>query len=132
MELHSDRTLTTQGVKTVESIIQSLSTTHSYTIVHNFCKRIEQLKSPLYLVLKEANRKFWTLRRRKTCKFLYCSIKVEQINYTTLSILVITNIFVSAIESFSVLLLDSWSGHSCKPARIYTKKKDKDIRMLTI
>jgi len=34
LELHSGRTLTTQGVKTVESIAQSLSaTTHSYTIM---------------------------------------------------------------------------------------------------
>jgi len=123
LELHSDRTLTMQGVKTVESIIQSLSTTHSYTIVHNFCKRIEQLKSPLYLVLKEANRKFWTLRRRKTCKFLYCSIKVKQINYTTLSILVITNVFVSAIGSFSVLLLDSWSGHYPASLQEFMPKK---------
>lgn len=61
LEIHSGRTLTTQGVKTVESIVQSQSaTTHSYTIMPTISDNLAngQLHSPLYLILKEASGNF--------------------------------------------------------------------------
>ena len=47
--------MTTQGIKTVEAIVQSQSAiTHSYTIMPTISAS-GQLLSPLYLVLKEAS-----------------------------------------------------------------------------
>jgi len=58
LEIHSGRTLITQGVKTVETIVQSQSAiTHNYTIMP-IISASGQLPSPLYLVLKEANGSF--------------------------------------------------------------------------
>ena len=55
MEIHSGRTLTTQGIKTVETVVQSQSAiTHSYTIMPTISAS-GQLQSPLYLILKEVN-----------------------------------------------------------------------------
>lgn len=53
LEVHSGRTLTSAGVKTVEAMAQSVnSTTHSYTIMPTVTAG-GQLLSPLYIVLKE-------------------------------------------------------------------------------
>lgn len=43
-----------------------------------------------------------------------------------------TNVFLPVSGSFSVLLLDSWTGHC--PARLqeFTPSQDKDVRILTI
>jgi len=49
LEIHSGRTLTTQDVKTVETVIQSQSAiTHSYTIMPTISAS-GQLLSPFYL-----------------------------------------------------------------------------------
>jgi len=51
-EIYSGRTLTTQGVKTVETIVQSQSAImHSYTIMPTISAS-EQVLSPFYLVKK--------------------------------------------------------------------------------
>jgi len=58
LEIHSGRTLTTQGVKTVETVIQSQSAiTHNYTIMSTISAS-GQLLSPLHLVLKETSGSF--------------------------------------------------------------------------
>ncbi|EZA55677.1 hypothetical protein X777_04186 [Ooceraea biroi] len=57
-EIHSRRTLTKSGVKTVEAMIQSISsTTHSYTIMP-IISASGRLLSPLYIVLKESTGTF--------------------------------------------------------------------------
>lgn len=53
MEIHS---LTTQGIKTVETIVQS-AITHNYTIMP-IISASGQLQSPLYLILKEVGGSF--------------------------------------------------------------------------
>jgi len=58
LKIHSDRTLTTQDVKTVETVVQSQSAiTNSYTIMPAISAS-GQLLSPLYLVLKETSGSF--------------------------------------------------------------------------
>jgi len=42
-----------------------------------------------------------------------------------------TNVFLPATGSFSVLLLNSWSGH-CPASLQEFMSKDKDVRILTI
>lgn len=58
LEIHSGRTLTEKGEKTVECVVQSVSsTTHSYTIVPTINAE-GKLFSPLFLVLKESKDEF--------------------------------------------------------------------------
>jgi len=134
LELHSGRTLTTQGVKTVESIAQSLSaTTHSYTIMP-IISASGQLKSPLYLVLKEASGNFGP--RVEESLFRPANVYVAASKSGKLTTQHFqswfTNVFVPVTGSFSVLLLDSWSGHCPASLQEFIPKKDKDIRILTI
>lgn len=58
LEIHSGRSLSHQGVKTVERVVQSVSsTTHSYTI-QPIISCSGNLLSPLFIVLKEADGRF--------------------------------------------------------------------------
>jgi len=64
LEIHSGRTLTTQGVKTVETVVQSQSAiTHSYTIMPTISAS-RQLLSPSFFGTERNQWKFWTTRRR--------------------------------------------------------------------
>lgn len=58
LELHSGRTLTEEGTKTVQCVVQSVSsTTHSYTILPTI-NAAGKLLSPLFIVLKEMKDEF--------------------------------------------------------------------------
>lgn len=58
LEIHSGRSLSNQGEKKIERVVQSISsTTHSYTI-QPIISCNGNLLSPLFIVLKEANGKF--------------------------------------------------------------------------
>lgn len=58
LEIHSGRTLATEGTKKIECIVQSISsTTHSYTIQPTINAN-GKLLSPLFIVLKEAKGEF--------------------------------------------------------------------------
>jgi len=58
LEIHSGRTLAKSGTKTVEAMVQSVSsTTHSYTIIL-IISASGSLLSPLYIVLKESTETF--------------------------------------------------------------------------
>jgi len=134
LELHSGRTLTTQGIKTVESVVQSPSaTTHSYTIMP-IISASGQLKSPLYVVLKEASGSFGP--RVEETLFRPANVFVAASKSGKLTTQHFqswfTNVFVPATGSFSVLLLDSWSGHCPASLQEFMPKKDKNIRILTI
>jgi len=96
LEIHSGRTLTTQDVKTVETVIQSqLAITHSYTIMPTISAN-RQLLLALYLVVKETSGSFG-LRVEETlfrpANVFYRSIKIRRINCTTLSVLIYKFIF---------------------------------------
>lgn len=58
LEIHSGRTLATEGEKQIECVVQSISsTTHSYTI-QPLISGDGKLLSPLFIVLKEQSGKF--------------------------------------------------------------------------
>ena len=58
LEIHSGRTLTHCGEKTVEACVQSVSLiTHSYTILLTV-STCDQLLSPLFMVLKQTSGEF--------------------------------------------------------------------------
>jgi len=58
LEIHSGRSLSHQGIRKVQRVVQSLaSTTHSYTI-QPIISCDGNLLSPLFIVLKEANGRF--------------------------------------------------------------------------
>jgi len=66
LEIHSGRSLSHQGIKKVQRVVQSLATTtHSYTI-QAIISCDGNLLSPLFNVLKEANGRFGP-REKKIC-----------------------------------------------------------------
>lgn len=133
MEIHSGRTLTIQGVKKVKTAIQLLSAiTHSYTIMP-IISASGQLQSPLYLVLKEASESFGPIVEQTLFRpeniFMAASKSGKLTTQHFQSWF--TNVFVPTAETFSVLLLDSWTGH-CPASLQELMPKDKDVRILTI
>jgi len=105
--------LTTQGVKTVENIVQSQSaTTHSYTIMPTISAN-GQLHSPLYLVLKEASGNFGPRVEETLFRPSNVFIAASKSGKLTRQHFQFwfTNVFLPSTGSFSVLLLDSWTGH---------------------
>ncbi|XP_076670748.1 uncharacterized protein LOC143370037 [Andrena cerasifolii] len=111
LEIHSGRTLTHRGEKTIEASVQSVSSiTHSYTILPR-CP--SQLLSPLFMVLKETTGEFGP-RVEKTLfrpanVFLTASKSGKLTSYHFN--IWLTEVFLPKTGSQSVLLLDSWSGH---------------------
>ena len=133
LEIHSGRTLTTQGVKTVETLIQSTSAiTHSYTIMP-IVSADGKLQSPLYLVLKEVSGNFGP--RVEETLFRPANIYIAASKSGKLTgehfQSWFTNVFLPISGSFSVLLLDSWTGH-CPTTLQEFMPSDKDVRILTI
>jgi len=134
LEIHSGRTLTIQGVKTVETIVQSQSAiTHSYTIMPTISAS-GQLQSPLYLVLKEASGSFGPRVEETLFRPANIFIAASKSGKLTTQHFQswFTNVFLPATGSFSVLLIDSWSGHCPESLQEFMPSKDKDIRILTI
>jgi len=125
LEVHSGRTLTTQGVKTIETVVQS-AITHSYTIMSTISAS-EQLLSPLYLVLKETNRNFGPRVEETLFRPANVFIAASKSGKLTKTVLVLVYklVFLPVTGSFSVLLLDSWSGH-CPASLQEFMPKDKD------
>lgn len=134
LEIHSGRTLTTQGVKTVETVVQSQSAiTHSYTIMPTISAN-GQLQSPLYLVLKEASGIFGPRVEETLFRPANVFIAASKSGKLTGQHFEswFTNVFLPATGSFSVLLLDSWSGHCPANLQELISSTDKDVRILTI
>ena len=116
LEIHSGRSLSAIGTKTVEAVVQSLSSiTHSYTIMPTISSN-GRLLSPLFLVLKETTGQFGP----NVQKTLFRPINVY-ISASTSGKLTsqhfkdwFTDVFIPNTNAESVLLLDSWSGHCPK------------------
>lgn len=68
LEIHSKRTLTEEGTKKVECVVQSISaTTHSYTIQPTI-NAAGKLLSPLFLVMKETKDEFGPIIQKNLFK----------------------------------------------------------------
>ena len=133
LEIHSGRTLCYKGIKNVENIVQSVSsTTHSYTIQPTISAE-GQLMSPLFIVLKEAHGQFGP----KVMKTLFKpeNIYVEASASGKLSKelfqIWIQNVFLIHSGNSPILLLDSWSGQ-CENAVKEALPKESNLILKTI
>ncbi|XP_015434023.1 PREDICTED: uncharacterized protein LOC107189858 [Dufourea novaeangliae] len=133
LEIHSGRTLSYRGVKTIEASVQSVSsTTHSYTILPTISAS-GQLLSPLFMVLKETNGEF--VPRVQENLFRSANVFVTASKSGKLTShhfnIWLTEVFLPKTGSQSVLLLDSWSGH-CPSSFQQSIPADIDLIALTI
>ncbi|XP_076544512.1 LOW QUALITY PROTEIN: uncharacterized protein LOC143305331 [Osmia lignaria lignaria] len=133
LELHSGRTLAAKGSKTIEVVVQSISsTTHSYTIQPTVSAN-GKLLSPLYIVLKESSGQFGP--RVKESLFNAPNVHVSASKSGKLISehfkTWFTEIFLTNVGSRSVRLLDSWSGH-CPNVLQNLVPEGKEVLFLTI
>ncbi|XP_011684673.1 PREDICTED: uncharacterized protein LOC105448012 [Wasmannia auropunctata] len=112
LKLHSGRTLANIGLKKVEALVQSISTTHGYSIMP-IISADGRLLSPLYIVLKESTGTFGprvleTLFRPVNI-YIEASIsgKLTSEHFKTW----FSEVYLPNTGRKSMLLLDSWTGH---------------------
>ncbi|XP_015119541.1 uncharacterized protein LOC107042852 [Diachasma alloeum] len=124
LEIHSGRTLTEEDNKQVARTIQSIpSTTHSYTI---------QPTISLFLVLKEPSGTFGPIVEQNVFRpsnvFVTAS-KSERLTseYFNTSL---KEVFFPNVESKSLLLIDSWSGHCPETVQQATRRNEELLAML--
>ncbi|XP_071050604.1 uncharacterized protein [Onthophagus taurus] len=113
LEFHSGRTLSDLGVKTVESVVQSVSsTTHSYTI-QPVISADGKLLSPLFIVLKEPSGSFGPRVANTMFKADNIYVLASKSGKLTSEHMKnwLQNVYFPNTGSKSLLLLDSWSGH---------------------
>jgi len=128
LEIHSGRT---QGVKTVETVVQSQSAiTHNYTIMSTISAS-GQLLSLLYLILKKTSGSFGPRVEEALFRPANVFIAASKSGKLTTQHFQswFTSVFLPTTGSFTVLLLDSWSGH-CPTNLQEFMPKDKDVRIL--
>ncbi|XP_029174619.1 uncharacterized protein LOC114943203 isoform X1 [Nylanderia fulva] len=133
LEIHSGRTLTNMGVKTVEATVQSLSSiSHSYTIMP-IISADGYLLSPLYIVLKETTGSFEP--RVEETLFRPANVYIAASKSGKLTTQHFKNWFLEVYlpntKEKSLLLLDSWTDH-CPEQLIELVPKDKQVNILTI
>ncbi|XP_076545224.1 LOW QUALITY PROTEIN: uncharacterized protein LOC143305442 [Osmia lignaria lignaria] len=137
LEIHSGRTLSYRAVKTIEASVQSVSsTTHSYTILPTISAS-SQLLSPLFMVLKEANREFGPKVQEnlfrsplQSVNVIITASKFGKLTSHHFNIW-LTEVFLPKTGSQRVLLLYSWSGH-CPSTFQQSIPTDKELIALTI
>ncbi|XP_071572277.1 uncharacterized protein [Temnothorax nylanderi] len=113
LEIHSGRSLDNQGVKTVERVVQSVSsTTHSYTI-QPIISCNGKLLSPLFIVLKEVTGRFGPRVEENLFKPTNVIVKASKSGKLTSDYfkMWLEEAYFPNIGSSSVLLIDSWTGH---------------------
>ncbi|XP_071581536.1 uncharacterized protein [Temnothorax nylanderi] len=113
LEIHSGRSLDNQGVKTVERVVQSVSsTTHSYTI-QPIISCNGKLLSPLFIVLKEVTGRFGPRVEENLFKPRNVIVKASKSGKLTSDHfkMWLEEAYFPNIGSSSVLLIDSWTGH---------------------
>ncbi|XP_076165796.1 uncharacterized protein LOC143145892 [Ptiloglossa arizonensis] len=133
LEIHSGRTLSYRGRKTIEASVQSVSsTTHSYTILPTISAS-GHLLSPLFMVLKETSGEFGP--RVEESLFRPANVYVTASKSGKLTShhfnIWLKEVFLPKTGLQSVLLLDSWSGH-CPSTFQQSIPADKELITLTI
>jgi len=106
LEIHSGKILTTQDVKTVETVVQSQSAiTHNYTIMPTIFTN-GQLLLPLYLVLKETSGSFGSRVEETLFRPANVFIAASKSGKLTTQHFQswFTNVFLPATGSFSVII----------------------------
>lgn len=133
LEMHSGRTLTYRGSKTVESVVQSVSsTTHSYTIQPTISAD-GKLLSPLFLVLKEQTGEFGPRVSEGLFRPSNVFIEASKSGKLTSELLQtwLEEVFFPNVGNSSLLLLDSWSGQ-CNRTVLQVVPQNKHFDLMTI
>jgi len=133
LEIHSGRTLAKSGVKTVEAIVQSVSsTTHSYTIMP-IISASGRLLSPLYIVLKESTGTFGPRVQETLFRPVNIYIQASKSGKLTSEHFKtwFSEVYLPNTGRKSMLLLDSWTGH-CPRQLEQLIPQDKEVKFLTI
>ncbi|XP_025160400.1 uncharacterized protein LOC112589848 [Harpegnathos saltator] len=113
LEIHSGRSLSNEGEKKTERVVQSISsTTHSYTI-QPIISCDGKLLSPLFIVLKEIHGRFGPRVEENLFKPINVIAKTSKSGKMTSDHfkMWLEEAYFPNIGSNSVLLIDSWTGH---------------------
>ena len=113
LEIHSGRTLAKLGVKTVETTIQSVSsTTHSYTIMP-IISASGRFPSPLYIILKESTGTLGPIVQRTLFRPVNIYIGASKSGKFTSEHFKtwFSEVYLPNTSRRIMLLLDSWTGH---------------------
>ncbi|XP_071042558.1 uncharacterized protein [Parasteatoda tepidariorum] len=131
LQIHAGRTLAFKGVRTIQSIAQSLnSMTHSYTIQPTISAS-GKLQSPLFIVLQEKDGKFGPIVKKN----FYQAENIAALASTSgklssyLSMKWFENVFLAEANKKSVLCLDSRSGRTEKQFE-EVDTGDKNVKIL--
>lgn len=133
LEMHSGRTLFEKGSKTVENVVQSISsTTHSYTIQPTISAE-GRLFSPLFMVLKEPKGEFGPIVTKNLFKAPNIYLEASKSGKLSSELLQtwIQDVFLPNCGETAVLLLDSWTGQ-CEHTVRQVIPKEKNFRLMTI
>ncbi|XP_032682282.1 uncharacterized protein LOC116849335 isoform X2 [Odontomachus brunneus] len=133
LEIYSGRTLAKSGVKTVEAMVQSVSsTTHSYTIMP-IISASGRLLSPLYIVLKESTGTFGPRVQETLFRPVNIYIQASKSGKLTSEHFKtwFSEVYVPNTGRKSMLLLDSWTGH-CPSQLEQLIPQDKEVKFSTI
>ncbi len=113
-ELHSTRTLSFIGEKSVESTVRSVhATTHSYTIQPTITLE-GKLLSPLFICLQEVGGSFGPLVAQNLFQCPNIVVNCSSSGKMTKNLVKIwcKDALIPSVKEKCLLLLDSWSGHS--------------------
>ncbi|KYN13321.1 hypothetical protein ALC57_14502 [Trachymyrmex cornetzi] len=136
LEVHSRRTLTKSGTKTVEAMVQSISSiTHSYTVMP-IISASGSLLSPLYIVLKETTATF-----DHGCRKVFRPVNIYIESSKSGKLIGTLNKFSMIFRKYEVYLLntdrknmpllDSRTGHCPSQLEQYIPE-DKEVKFITI
>jgi hypothetical protein len=133
-EIHSGRTLDFVGVKSVEGVVQSISsTTHSYTIQPTISADGDLL-SPLFVVLQEPDGKFGPRVEENLFQAPNIYVTASRSGKLTKEHLIewFKNVYFANTPDKSILLVDSWTTYNDKNAIEGVKPAEKKFDILKI
>jgi hypothetical protein len=134
LEIHSGRTLETQGSRHVEAVVQSVSaTTHSYTIQPTISAD-GKLMSPLFIVLQETSGEFGPRVRENLFQAPNVYVTASRSGKLTKDHLKtwFKDVFFPNVGEKSILLIDSWTTYNDIDAINEVTPDGKDLELLTI
>jgi hypothetical protein len=133
-EIHSGRTLDFVGVKSVEGVVQSISsTTHSYTIQPTISAD-GNLLSPLFVALQEPDGKFGPRVEENLFQAPNIYVTASRSGKLTKEHLIewFKNVYFANTPDKSILLVDSWTTYNDKNAIEGVKPAEKKFDILKI
>jgi hypothetical protein len=133
-EIHSGRTLDFVGVKSVEGVVQSISsTTHSYTIQPTISAD-GNLLSPLFVALQEPDGKFGPRVEENLFQAPNIYVTASRSGKLTKEHLIewFKNVYFANTPDKSIILVDSWTTYNDRNAIEGVKPAEKNFDILKI